>query len=62
MKVEEKGTDRKAEVHLRADGEVTALREYGQYVDATDNAICCYVAMEEDKSIVISGKLFGTVR
>jgi hypothetical protein len=43
MKVIEKGTDRRAEVHNYVEGTVAALAEYGEYIDPRDKAICCYV-------------------
>jgi hypothetical protein len=61
MRVEEKSTDRKAEVHLRAVGIFNELKEYGQYVDEVDGAICCYVGMEEGMSVNIVGNFKGTV-
>jgi hypothetical protein len=60
MKVVENGTDRRAEVHLRADGVLQELCEYGQYIDK-DGAVCCYVALEEDQVISLAGKFNGTV-
>ncbi|KAJ4301092.1 hypothetical protein N0V90_003182 [Kalmusia sp. IMI 367209] len=60
MKVQEKGTDRKAEVHLHIHETVNDLQEYGEYVDPVDNAICCYVAVEEGNIIKVTGKFHGT--
>jgi hypothetical protein len=62
MKVMEKATDRRAEVHIYVDGEVDARREYGEYIDAKDKAICCYVPVEEGHQIKVGGKFSGTVR
>lgn len=61
MKVQEKGSDRKAEVHLLAQGQVTELNEYGQYIDETDGAICCYVPVEEGMVLKIESHFWGTV-
>ena len=61
MKVIEKGVDRTAYVHVFVHGRVHPLEEYGQYVDARDGAICCYIAVEEDHKIRIDGKFKGTV-
>lgn len=61
MKVLEENTDRRAEVHIYVEGKVKALEEYGQYIDATDNAICCYVPLKEGHKVKIGGKFTGTV-
>ena len=61
MKVQEKGTDRKAEVHLHVHETVDDLQEYGEYVDPVDKAICCYVAVEEGNIIKVTGRFNGTV-
>ncbi|KAL6708696.1 hypothetical protein ACN47E_002392 [Coniothyrium glycines] len=60
MKVQEKGTDRRAEVHINIDGQVEALEEYGEYIDANDKAICCYVPIEEGHRVKFGGKFSGT--
>lgn len=61
MKVIEKGTDRRAEVHLHAQGVIDPLDEYGEYVDPVDNAICCFVPVEEGQKIRVDGRFNGTV-
>jgi hypothetical protein len=61
MKVVEKGTDRFAEVHACVEGAVKPLGEYGQYIDANDKAICCYVPVVEGHKVQIRGKFTGTV-
>jgi hypothetical protein len=61
MKVIEKGKDRTAEVHIHVEGKVDALGEWGEYIDATDKAICCYVPVEEGHKVKIGGKFTGTV-
>lgn len=61
MKVTEKGADRTAYVHVFVHGRVSPLEEYGQYIDARDGAICCYVAVEEGHKIRIDGRFKGTV-
>jgi hypothetical protein len=61
MKVIEKATDRRAEVHVYVEGKVGALGEYGEYIDATDKAVCCYVPVEEGHKVRICGKFNGTV-
>jgi hypothetical protein len=61
MKVEEKGTDRHAHVNLHVEGKVKALAEYGQYIDARDSAICCYVPVEEGDKVKLGGRFSGTV-
>jgi hypothetical protein len=62
MKVAEKDTNRTAEVHICVEGELQPLKEYGQYIDHTDGAICCYVAVEEGDKIKFDGRFTGTVR
>jgi hypothetical protein len=62
MKVVEKDTDRRAEVHFYAEGNVNALDEYGEYVDPKDNAICAFVPVKADQVIKIAGKFHGIVR
>lgn len=61
MKVKEAGTDREANVHVRVEGDLNELREYGEFIDPTDNAICCYVPVEEGALIRVAGKFSGTV-
>lgn len=61
MKVIEKGTDRTAHAHVLVDGQVQPLEEYGEYVDARDGALCCYVAVEEGHKIKIDGRFSGAV-
>jgi hypothetical protein len=61
MKVIEKGTNRKAEVHVYVEGKVPALAEYGGYIDPKDKAICCYVAVDEDYKPRFGGRFSGTV-
>ncbi|KAL5122011.1 hypothetical protein ACEQ8H_000227 [Pleosporales sp. CAS-2024a] len=60
MKVIERDTDRKAEVHIYVEGQVDALEEYGEYIDAKDSAICCYVPVQENHNVRIGGKFSGT--
>ncbi|KAH6612655.1 hypothetical protein C7974DRAFT_290446, partial [Boeremia exigua] len=59
MKVIEKGADRTADAHLYLEGRVTPLEEYGQYIDASDKAICCYVATEEGHKFRIDCRFSG---
>ncbi|KZM20962.1 uncharacterized protein EKO05_0008450 [Ascochyta rabiei] len=59
MKVAETGTDRTASAHIYVDGRVKPLEEYGQYIDARDNAVCCYVAVEEGQKIKVDGRFSG---
>jgi hypothetical protein len=61
MKVIEKGTDRKAEVHVYVEGNVEALVEHGEHIDPKDRAICCYVAVEEGHKPQFGGRFSGTV-
>ena len=61
MKVAERDTNRTAEVHICVEGKLQPLKEYGQYVDPTDGAICCYVAVEEEDKIKFDGRFTGTV-
>jgi hypothetical protein len=61
MKVLEKGNDRTAYVHVYVKGQVNPLNEYGQYIDARDRAVCCYVAVEEGHEIKIDGRFNGVV-
>lgn len=61
MKVIEKGADRTAGAHIYVDGRLHALEEYGQYIDAHDRAICCYVAVEEGDRIRVDGRFSGMV-
>jgi hypothetical protein len=61
MKVIEKSTDRRAEVHMYVEGKVPALAEYGEYIDPKDKAICCYVAVDEDHKPRFGGRFSGTV-
>lgn len=62
MKVIENGSDRRAEVHIYADDSPGALREYGEYIDPKDKAICSYVGIEPGSRVWFSGKFSGTVR
>lgn len=62
MKVVEKDTDRTAEVNIFVEGQVPALKEYNEHIDPKDNAICCYVALEEGHKPRIGGQFSGTVR
>lgn len=62
MKVSEKDSDRRAEVHVHVQGEhVEELAEHGQYVDTSDGALCCYIAVSEGDIIKMTGKFQGTV-
>ncbi|KAF2831984.1 hypothetical protein CC86DRAFT_400764 [Ophiobolus disseminans] len=60
MKVMEKGTDRRAEVHISVDGQVDDIAEYGEYIDPVDKAICCDVPIEEDHKVKFGGWFSGT--
>jgi len=62
MKVIERGSDRRAQVNIYVDGQVAALEEYDQYIDPRDNAICCYVAINEGHKPRVGGRFTGTVR
>lgn len=62
MKVIEKGADRTAYVHAYVKGQVNPLNEYGQYIDAQDGAVCCYVAVEQGYELKIDGRFNGVVR
>ncbi|KAJ4347471.1 hypothetical protein N0V95_005392 [Ascochyta clinopodiicola] len=59
MKVTETDTDRTAFAHIYVDGRVKALEEYGQYIDASDRAVCCYVAVEEGQKVRVEGRFSG---
>ncbi|KAF2281026.1 uncharacterized protein EI97DRAFT_18651 [Westerdykella ornata] len=60
MKVVEKNSDRRAEVNIYAAGFAKPLDEYGEYIDPTDNAVCCFVPVAEGDKIRVSGKFHGT--
>ncbi|KAF2854661.1 hypothetical protein T440DRAFT_551738 [Plenodomus tracheiphilus IPT5] len=60
MKVVEQATDRTAHVHMYVEGKLVPVSEYGDYVDLADNAICCYVPLEEDQTIRVGGRFSGT--
>ncbi|CAN9391309.1 unnamed protein product [Alternaria sp. RS040] len=60
MKVVEKNTDRTAEVNVFVEGQVPALKKYGEYIDSRDKAICCYVALYEGDKPRIRGQFSGT--
>ncbi|KAF2708572.1 hypothetical protein K504DRAFT_380565 [Pleomassaria siparia CBS 279.74] len=60
MKVIEKGTDRKAEVHMFVEGSVAELDEYAERVNPVDKAIECFVAVEEGQHPKIGGRLWAT--
>lgn len=62
MRVQEKDSDRTAEVHLHAFGENFELNEYGQYVDPIDKSISSYVAVEEGMRIKVDAKFSGLVK
>jgi hypothetical protein len=61
MKVTEKGTNRVAEAHIYVEEQFQALKEYGEYMDPTDKAICSYVPVEVGDKIKIRGRFNGTV-
>lgn len=61
MKVNEKGTDRVADAHICVEGRVQPLKEYGQYIDAHDKAICCYVPVDAGDKLKFKGNFSGTV-
>jgi hypothetical protein len=61
MKVVEKSTDRRAEAHIYVEGNVNKLKEYGEYIDPIDKAICCYVPVEHGHNVRIGGRFSGTV-
>jgi len=61
MKVQEEDTDRRAVAHLHIRGTAEALREYGEYIDEDDKAICCYVAVEDGDELEVKCKFWGTV-
>ncbi|KAH5259740.1 hypothetical protein HBI71_114180 [Parastagonospora nodorum] len=60
MRVMEKVTDRMADIHVHVEGQVDALEEYGEYVDATDKAVCCYVPVDEGHKVRVFGRFNGT--
>ncbi|PVH95342.1 hypothetical protein DM02DRAFT_477223, partial [Periconia macrospinosa] len=60
MKAEEKDSDRKAEVHIHISGQVKAIKEYDEYLDPDDGAICCYVPVNAEDEIRIKGRCSGT--
>ncbi|KAF3006052.1 hypothetical protein E8E13_010891 [Curvularia kusanoi] len=60
MKVTEQGTDRTADAHIRVGGKIPVLREYGQYIDTRDGAICCYVPVDEEDEIMFDITFHGT--
>ncbi|KAF1971191.1 hypothetical protein BU23DRAFT_570182 [Bimuria novae-zelandiae CBS 107.79] len=47
MKVQEKNSDRRAEVHVHVQEKLDKLPEFGQYVEAVDGALCCYIPASE---------------
>ena len=61
MKVAEKGSDRTAEAHVRIEGKLNPLEEYGEHVDPRDNAICCYIPVHESDTLKIASRFSGTV-
>ena len=61
MKVVEKDTNRRAQVNVYVEAKLEALSEYGEYIDARDKAICCYVPLEEGHQVKIGGRFSGTV-
>ena len=61
MKVQEKGTDRRAELRVHVQEQVEELAEYGQYIDPDDQAICCYVPVEDGSVVKVAGRFHGTV-
>ncbi|KAH7391789.1 hypothetical protein BKA66DRAFT_487980 [Pyrenochaeta sp. MPI-SDFR-AT-0127] len=60
MRVVEMATDRTAEVHVYVEGKVDAIQEYGEYIEDSDKAICCYIPVEEGHKIKIGGTFSGT--
>ncbi|KAK7184156.1 hypothetical protein DPSP01_001206 [Paraphaeosphaeria sporulosa] len=60
MKVDEKGTDRRAELHIHKHEQVEELAEYGQYIDPDDAAVCCYVPIEDGNIVRVAGRFNGT--
>lgn len=60
MKVIEKDTDRWAKVNFHIEEQVHECFEYGQNVDPTDGALCCYVPVSEGDVIKIIGRFHGT--
>ncbi|KAL1595722.1 hypothetical protein SLS60_009411 [Paraconiothyrium brasiliense] len=60
MKVQEKGTDRRAELRVHVQEQVEELAEYGQYIDPDDKAICCYVPVEDGSVVKVAGRFHGT--
>ncbi|KAF2178595.1 hypothetical protein K469DRAFT_754436 [Zopfia rhizophila CBS 207.26] len=61
MKVFEKGTDRKVEIHFKIEGVDTPIDEYGEYID-TDGAVCCYVPVEAGNKIKLNSNFCGTAK
>lgn len=61
MKVMEKDTDRKAEIHVHVEGQLEALEEYGEYIDTNDKAFCSYVPVDEGDKVKVFGRFSGTV-
>jgi hypothetical protein len=61
MIVIEEDADRKALVNVSVDGRIQPLEEYGEHIDPRDNAVCCYVPVEEGDKIKIRGEFSGTV-
>ncbi|KAI4941817.1 hypothetical protein J4E86_010328 [Alternaria arbusti] len=59
MRVIERDTDRKAQVNIFVKCQVQALEEYGEYVDPRDNAICCYVPIDEGHQPKVGGRFSG---
>ncbi|KAF2650841.1 hypothetical protein K491DRAFT_761458 [Lophiostoma macrostomum CBS 122681] len=62
MKVVEKGTNRWAQVHLHARGVVNPLDEFGEWVDPTDDALCCFVPVEAGQKVKVEGRFAGTTK
>lgn len=61
MKVVEQHSDRQASAHIYIEGRIAPLKEYGQYVDPNDKAICCYVPINEGDKVKIRSWFSGTV-
>ncbi|KAF9730611.1 hypothetical protein PMIN03_009411 [Paraphaeosphaeria minitans] len=60
MKVQEKGTDRRAELHIYKHEQANELAEYGEYIDPADAAICCYAPIENGNTVGVVGRFNGT--
>ena len=58
MKLAEAGSNRHADVFIRADG--NPCLEHNFYIDEDDGAYCCYVAIQDGQSIAVDISFLGS--